>query len=59
MLFDEYPTLTGVYHMDQRGNCLVDASAGYTFDYYENKAPAFPSPSLASGVLPYLFPKRM
>ena len=59
MLFNEYPTLTGVYHMDQRGNCLVDASAGYTFDYYENKAPAFPSPSLGSGVLPYLFPRRV
>jgi hypothetical protein len=45
--------------MDQRGNCLVDASAGYTFDYYQNTAPAFPSPNLASGVLPYLFPKRV
>jgi hypothetical protein len=58
MLFDEYPTLTGVYHMDQRGNCLVDASAGYTFAYYENAKAAFAVPQIQSGVLPYLFPAR-
>jgi hypothetical protein len=59
MLFNEYPTLTAVYHMEQRGNCLVDASAGYTFTYYENTKPAFPVPKLTSGVLPYLFTARV
>ncbi len=58
MLFNEHPTLTGVYHMDKRGNCLVDATARYTFAYYENAKPAFAVPKLNSGVLPYLFPAR-
>jgi hypothetical protein len=56
-LFNEYPSLSGVYHMDQQGNCLADERAGYLFHYYANPQAEY-EVKLASGVLPYDFPAR-
>jgi hypothetical protein len=57
-LFNGYPTLSGVYHMGEHGDCRVDAGAGYRFDYYANPKASYPAPWLPNGALPYLFPAR-
>ena len=55
-LFQVYPTLSGLYHMYEKGDCrLGDSIAGYRFDYFENPKATFPVQSLKSGVLPYGF----
>jgi hypothetical protein len=57
-LFRVYPTLSGVYHMYERGNCLQDRTAGYRFDYYPNPTATYPAGCLANGALPYGFPSN-
>jgi hypothetical protein len=55
-LFYDYPTLSGVYHMYERGNYFYDMAAGYRFDYYANPKASCPAPRLMNGALPYRFP---
>jgi hypothetical protein len=57
-LFSEYPDMSGVYHMYEKGNCISDPAAGYRFDFYANPIATRPAPWLRSGVLPYRFPAR-
>jgi hypothetical protein len=55
-LFADYPDMSGVYHMYEKGNCISDPAAGYRFDFYANPQATRPTPWLTSGVLPYRFP---
>jgi hypothetical protein len=55
-LFPEYPMLSGAWNMYEKGNCLVDASAGYRFDFYENPNATYPAPSSRTGCSPIGFP---
>ncbi len=56
-LFHNYPTLSGVYHMYEKGDYrLRDSTAGYRFDYCANPKATYPAPWLTNGALPYRFP---
>jgi len=55
-IFEEFPALSGVFHMYERGDCRIDLSAGYRFDYYANPKAVHPAVGLACGSLPYTFP---
>jgi hypothetical protein len=55
-LFADCPTLSGLFHMYERGNCLCDDTAGYRFGYYGNPKAIHPIDWLTNGVLPYQFP---
>jgi hypothetical protein len=55
-LFADYPDMSGVYHMYEKGNCISDLAAGYHFDFYANPNARRPTPWLTNGVLPYRFP---
>jgi hypothetical protein len=57
-LFADYPHMSGVYHMYEKGNCISDPAAGYRFDFYANPNATRPTPWLTNGVLPYRFPVR-
>jgi hypothetical protein len=57
-LFHDYPTLSGVYHMYEKGHCLFDRNAGYRFDYYPNLKATYLARWLTNGALPYRFPAR-
>jgi hypothetical protein len=57
-LFPEYPTLSGVWNMYEKGDCRFDASAGYRFDFYENPNATHPASKLPNGSLPYRFPRH-
>jgi hypothetical protein len=58
-LFNDYPTLSGVYHMYEKGNCKIDSNAGYRFDYYANAKASYLGNCLANGSLTYRFPARV
>jgi hypothetical protein len=77
-LFNDYTTLSGVYHMrertyktkaevicigtqmilvpKERPPSLLDAEAGYCFDYYANPKASYPVRWLSNGALAYRFP---
>lgn len=57
-LFAEYPDMSGVYHMYEKGNCIRDPAAGYRFDFYANPNATRPTAWLTNGLLPYRFPAR-
>ena len=56
-VFQGYPTLSGVYHVDESGNYLYNQNAGYGFDYHANPIAAHPA-AWPNGTLPYRFPPR-
>ena len=55
-LFRDYPTLGGVWHIDEGGNFLTDTSAGYRFKYHENPWATCLAPKLKDNALPYRIP---